>query len=59
MAGIIISIKTDESGPKISAKIKIYIRIRAKLLCWVGYEIPCRIMKNVMLNFSTFSVGGC
>ena len=38
----------EHIGPKISAKIKIYILSRAKLLCSLCYEIPCTMQRMLI-----------
>ena len=46
-----MSLSHEHIGPKISAKIKIYILIRAELLFPLCYEIPC-IGMNKGLNLT-------
>jgi hypothetical protein len=47
----------EHIGPKISAKIKIYILSRAKLLCSLCHEIPCiQIVVKNSPNFVDLSV---
>ena len=41
-----MGISHEHVGPKISAKIKIYILTRAELLCSLCYEIPCSSFQN-------------
>jgi hypothetical protein len=44
----------EHVGPKILAKIKIYILTRAELLCRLCYEIPCNkqlLLRSIHLNF--------
>jgi hypothetical protein len=36
-----MALSHEHAGPKILAKIKIYILTRAELLCHLCYEIPC------------------
>jgi hypothetical protein len=36
----------EHVGPKILAKIKIYILTRVELLCRLCYEIPCTFVFN-------------
>ena len=36
-----MALSHEYTGPEISAKVKIYILSKAKLLCSLCYEIPC------------------
>ena len=42
-----MGLTNENVGPKILAKIKIYVLTRAELLFQVCYEIPCKTGKDV------------
>ena len=46
-----MALSHEHVGPKISAKIKVYILSRAKLLCSLCHEIPC--IKNLCVFVKT------
>ena len=48
-----MSLSHEYVGLKISAKIKIYIHARAKLLYRVCYEVPCNIQYSRLLQLHT------
>ena len=49
-----MGLTNENVGPKILAKIKIYVLTRAELLFPLCYEIPCRLgqkYKNIFIRF--------
>ena len=48
-----MALSHENVGPKIPAKIQIYIRTRTKLLITLCYEIPCtrKISKVYLFHF--------
>ena len=52
-----MGLTNENIGPKILAKIKIYVLTRAELLFKVCYEIPCNTVANfVQQSLAIFSV---
>ena len=46
-----MGLTNENVGPKILAKIKIYVLTRAELLFKVCYEIPCMKYKNISITY--------
>ena len=45
-----MGLTNEKVGPKILAKIKIYVLTRAELLFKVCYEIPCNRYQNIIFE---------
>ena len=54
-----MGLTNENVGPKILAKIKIYILTRAELLFKVCYEIPCSTAFRTKIEPKTKNEGKC
>ena len=52
-----MGLTNENVGPKILAKIKIYVLTRAELLFKVCYEIPCTYLPKNLMSYMNAPLG--